>query len=324
MPRRHHAGFAAAAALSLLLAVAAASNGPLEAAQGLFEEGKYSEALRTLEAALKDAPQDARLHYWVARCHFELRNVDAAVLAAERAVELDAENSDYHLWLGHATGKKADRDRSPGLARRTKKAFQEAVRLNPASLPARRALVDYLSDAPWIVGGSDRDARKQIEAIAALDAVEAHLAWADYWKNNDEPERAEPELRRVLELKHARIEPYLEAARFYEKQGEAAQIEVAVDAASTVNSQDRRLGYYRAVAWTLAGKRLPEAEGLLDDYLKTPERSGSPSHAGTHEWLGRVCERMGRTREAIEHYRQALAKDPNRKYAREALKRLGK
>ena len=42
----------------------------------------------------------------------------------------------------------------------------------------RRALAEFYAEAPWIVGGSEDGAKQQVDAIAAMDPVQGHLARA--------------------------------------------------------------------------------------------------------------------------------------------------
>jgi hypothetical protein len=86
---------------------------------------------------------------------------------------------------------------------------------------------------------------------------------------------------------------------------------------------DVRLTYYRGVALVLANGNLTEAERNLRVYLATaPRRSDWPSHAGVHTWLGRLHERRGELRAALDEYQSALVLEPESKHAREALRRL--
>ena len=309
-------------ALFLLLAPRAAANDPLQSAQQQFEQGEFAAAVKTLEAALAQKPQDAALHYWLGRAYYELRDMDRAFQHAERAVQLDAQNSDYHLWYGHVCGRKARRESSLGLARRTKREFEAAVRLNAASIPARRALIDYLSSAPWIAGGDDGEARRQADSLAVVDAVEGRLAWADYWINNDEPTRATSELLKVLELKPARIEPFIDVMRFFSEREDAAQLQKSVAAAENVNAAEPRLLYYRGVLWILQGTRRADAEQSLQKYVSsvTP-RTGDPPHVLARLWLGRLYENQKRCDDAANQYREVLKVDSKNREARDGLKR---
>lgn len=313
--------------LSGLLLVAAPfqSNASLQAAQLQFDAGKYTEAVKTLQAALAQAPQEAPLHHWLTRCYYELGDFDNAISSAERAVKIDPKNSDYHWWLGRAYGGKAEKSHSFFLARKVKREFDEAVRLNPANIKARRDLLEFYIEAPWIVGGDKDKARQQAEAILAMDAVEGHLALAEYWLGEKKPEQAEAEYVHVLDLKPNRAEPYFEVADFYQRRKQAARVEQAVEAAAHVNPSDPRLAYYRGLARVLAGDRLPEAEQFLKSYLKeVPQRSDFPSHASAREWLGQLYERLGKRKEAADQYRAALQLDPDRDTARSGLRRVAK
>lgn len=312
--------------LSGLLMVAAPfqSDAALQAARLQFEAGKYTDALNTLQAALVQAPQDARLLHWLTRCYYELGDFDNAASSAERAVKIDPQNSDYHWWLGRACGGKAEKSHSFFLARKVKREFEEAVRLNPANIKARRDLLEFYIEAPWIVGGDKDKARQQAEAILALDAVEGHLALAAYWLEEKKPEQAEAEYIHALDLKPKRAEPYFEVADFYQKRKQAARMEQAVEAAAHVNPSDPRLACYRGVARVLAGDRLTEAEQLLKSYLAVPPRSDFPSHASALAWLGQLYERLGKRKEAADQYRAALQLDPDHDGARAGLRRVTK
>lgn len=298
----------------------------LQAAQRQFNAGNYSSAITTLQSVVAQNPETAEIYYWLGRNYYELRDYDNAVTQAEKSVQLDAKNSQYHLWLGRAYGGKADRERSFSIAKKVKKEFQEAVRLNPSNIEARRDLEQYNIDAPWIVGGNKDEAKAQVEAIAALDPVEGHLARAVlYMELMKKPELAESEYREVLKAAPKRLEPYIEVAAFFVRQNKPADVDVAVQDAAKVAPNDPRLGFYRGVWRVLARTELPRAEEYLKSYLaSTPDRSDRPSHASAREWLGKLYEDEGKRAEAAEQYRAALQLDPGRKEARARLQQLEK
>lgn len=305
-----------------------ATEGPLEVARSHFDAGKYEQGAATLRVTLGQSAQSAPLHHWLARCYFELRDFDHAVASAARSVELDPKNSDYHLWLGRAYGRKAENAgwfSAMSLAKKARREFEEAVRLNPASFQAQHDLIEFYLRAPGIVGGGDDKARQRAEALAALDAGESHLALGKFWAEKKNSQQAEAEYRKVLKARPKRIEAYLEVAEFYQGRKDAARMEEAVEAAARVDASDRRLFYFRGVAEVLAGKRLDEAERSLKSYLGTvPQRSDFPSHGSAHEWLGGLYEQQGKRGAAAEQYRAALALEPRSKSAHEALRRVQK
>jgi tetratricopeptide (TPR) repeat protein len=312
----------------IAVACLAAGNSPLAEARRQYDAGEYQQCAATLRAALERNARDAELYHWLSRCYFELQNHDHAVSSAERAVQLDPKNSVYHDWLGRAYGRKAEHAilfSAFSLARKTRREFEEAVRLNPSNLAAQRDLIEFYFRAPGIVGGGDDKARRQIELLAGHDPIEGHLARAEFWLDKKKPDLAEEEYRQVLEAQPKRVEPYLEIADFYLKRSYAAGMERALEAAASVDASDRRLAFYRGVAKVLPGTDLAEAERLLKSYVATvPPRSDLPSHGSARQWLGRLYEREGKCAEAAEQYRQALKIEPRMKSLQEDLRHVCK
>jgi cytochrome c-type biogenesis protein CcmH/NrfG len=297
----------------------------IQTAQHQFNSGNYTAAIKTLQAAGTQNPNNAEVQYWLERCYYELRDYDNAVVAGEKAVELDPKNSLYHQWLGTIYGGKADRDRSFSDARKVKKEFEEAVRLDPSNVQARRDLEQYLMEAPWVVGGNKDEARNQVTAIEGIDPIRGHLARAEFYLESKKPELAEKEYREVLAAKPKQIDPYLDVITFFIHENKPADLEAAIQAAAQVAPNDPRLNYARGVLGVLSGKDLSRAEEYLKSYLaSTPDRSDWPSHASAREWLGRLYEAQGKRAEAAEQYRAALQLDPKRKEAKARLEKLEK
>jgi tetratricopeptide (TPR) repeat protein len=302
------------------------SGGSLQAAQHEFDLGNYLSAIKALQSAVSQNPSSAEAYYWLARSYYEMHDFDNAITQGEKAVALDPKNSLYHQWLARAYGGKADRDRSFFLAKKVKKELEESVRLNPSNIEARADLEDFCTTAPWIVGGNKDEAREQVEAIAAIDPVAGHMARGDYdFQALKRPDLAETEFRQVLSAKPTRIEPYLEAIAFFQKQNDLPDMAAALSAASDVNAKDPRVSYFQAVYWTLTETEAGRAEEYLKSYIAgTPERSDWPPHAAAREWLGRLYESQGKRAEAAEQYRAALQLDPGRKEASARLRQLEK
>jgi tetratricopeptide (TPR) repeat protein len=304
--------------------VIADSNPDVTQARHQIELGNYSLAVTTLSNAVARNPNDAEAQFWMARAYYEMKDFNNAATHAERATQIEPKNSLYHQWLARAYGEQADREHSFSLARKVKKEFEEAVRLNPSNLQARRALEEFNIEAPWIVGGNKDAAREQADAIAAVDPVEGHLAHAAFYRGVlKKNELAENEYRLVLEAKVDRVEPYFEVADYYLELGRGAEMEAAIQAAEKVKPGDLRIGYYRAIEHILTGTQASAAEPLLKAYLaNTPDRSDWPSHASARDWLGRLYEQEGKRQQAAEQYRAALELEPGNKEAKAKLQKL--
>jgi tetratricopeptide (TPR) repeat protein len=296
----------------------------IQKAQRQFEASDFTASITTLQSVISQDPNSAEAHYWLGRAYYENRDYDNAAGQEEKAGSLDPKNSLYHQWLGRAYGGQADRERSFTLARKVKKEFEEAVRLDPSNIAARRDLEEFCLDAPWIVGGSKDEARAQMEAIATIDRIEGHLARAVLDKDQGKIDLEENEYRQVLSAKPSKIEPYLDAAEFFARQNKPPDLDATIQAAASVGPNDLRLEYYRGVLGVLSGGvASAKAEQYLKAYVaSTPNRSDWPPHAAAREWLGKLYEAQGKRAEAAEQYRAALQLDPGRKEARTRLDKL--
>ncbi len=287
-----------------------------------FEAGRYQDAV----AVLKDASTldtDPGALFWLGRAEFELHEYPAAIQALERSIALAPDDSEAHRWLGRAYGEEADRRRSWSLARKVRQHFETAVRLAARSVAAHRDLLQFYLDAPWVLGGTDDNARRQVTEITQLDPIAGRLARATYASHHGNVSGAAAEYRAVIAAQPATAAAYFEAADFFEGQRDPDGLRVAIDGAATVAHDDRRLSYYRAALDIMSGDDLSRAGSLMHTYLAAPACSEWPSFASAHQWLGLWHERQGRVADAVAEYRAALALDPGRKSAIASLKRLG-
>lgn len=284
---------------------------------------KYAQAQSVLIRRVSEDPSDAQATLWLARSYLNTNNYDQAVIYAQRAVQLSSDCSEAHFWLARAYALKAGRDRSFWLARKSRIEYQTAVQLDPGNLAARRDLMEFYLQAPWILGGSKDKAWAQVEAIASRNPLQGDLARAIYWRDLNKPLLAAKEFHKVLDAKPQQAGPYFQVADFYEAQQKPEEIEVAMRDVSLIAPDDPRVNYYSAVADVMKGRNLGKAERDLRVYLdETPPRNDFPPHASAHDWLGRICEIKGNKGQAIEQFKSALSLSPDNRTAQQALKRL--
>src|SRR6266508_2469690 len=165
--------------LSLFAGSSRAAGSKSEEGIQLFEARKFDEARASLEAAVREDPQDARAASYLGRVYLAVGNSDRAVEWMGRSVALEPTNAEYHLWLGRAYGNQAMQAsvlKQPALARKVRKEFEEASRLDPDNLEARFGLIEFYLRAPAILGGSPKKAGEQAEEIRRRDALEGYRA----------------------------------------------------------------------------------------------------------------------------------------------------
>jgi tetratricopeptide (TPR) repeat protein len=263
----------------------------------------------------------------LAKSHFELREFYAAIKNAERAVALAPDNSIYHEWLGRALGEKADRSgwlSALSLAKKARQEFERAVELDRQNFSAAQALIVFDCAAPGIAGGGEDKARREIEQLASLNAAEGHYAAGNCRRQKKDFAMADAEFDKALSgAKSAEL--IFDIGDYAAKRGQAERLGVVIDAGQKTAPADARIKFYRAARLIVKNERPEEAESLLREYLKiAPARTGYPSPAAVHAWLGRALEAEGKPDAATREYKTALQLDAKNKIAQDALKKTGK
>ena len=295
-------------------------------AQRDFNAGRYHKAVDALTVATAKSPDDAPLQFLLGQCYYELREFTRAVSSFERSVQLFPNQSEYHDWLGKAYGRRAEETillSAMSWARKTHREFEVAVHLDPSNFQAQRDLIRYEMYAPSIVGGGDDRALKHIEDLEKIDALQGQLARGEFFATKKRFPEADTVFAKVLESNTDRVGVYFEAADYYRDRQNPAKMGEAIAAAEQIDSEDRRLKFYRGVLLVLNKKNPAEAESMLKSYIATvPDNSDLPSHAFALEWLGKLHEAQGKFSEAAEDYRAALSLDPHNKVVEDAWKRM--
>jgi len=298
----------------------------LEAGRLAFEASDYVKAIQTLQATAAREPQNGDVQLLLAKSYLELQQNDPAIKSAEKAVAIDPQNSVYHEWLGRAYGEKADHAgwfSAISLAKKTRKEFETAVRLDARNYSARQVLIEFDCSAPGLVGGGEEKALPQIKQLAAMDAAEGHFAAGNCRRQKKDFAVAEEEFTKALESNPKSAELIYDIGDYAVKRSQPERLLAVADAGEQIAPADPRGKFYRGVALVLEKENPGEAERLLREYLKTaPMRTGYPRPAAAHAWLGRLFEEQNKMEEAANEFESALKLDPKNKMAQEALKRL--
>lgn len=96
----------------------------------------------------------------------------AAAELLERAANSDRRDSEYRHWLGKAYGRMAEEAswfEALSLAKKTRKALEQAVSLDPENTAAISDLISFYHDAPTFLGGGEDKARALEQRLAGLE-----------------------------------------------------------------------------------------------------------------------------------------------------------
>lgn len=315
----------AAIAATLLVPWVLAGQDSDTSAIHLFESGKYREAKSVLEPTLKTNTRDAAAAFYLGRIALEENRSDRAVEYFQTATSLDPKSSVYFLWLGRALGRETRQAsvlRRPGLARRTKVAWERAVALDPDNLDARSDLIQYYLQAPGILGGSTARALEQAEAIRERNALRGSLELGAIYERDGRLDDAE---KAYLGAARERSDRHVGAYRlgvFYQNTGAYDKAFELFESMLEANPMEYGALFQIGKTGAMSGERLDRAADALEAYLRTTPGRNDPSLAAAHWRLGMVHEKRRDRRRAKAEYETAVRLDPTFRPATESLRKL--
>ena len=107
--------------------------------------------------------------------------------------EEDPQNYDYQFMLGGIAGTLASevsQVKSLPYVRAMKTAFEQAARIAPDSLTIQLVLLELYSELPWVLGGSNKKAKKALNAVQSLSTIEGFLAAGYYYRTTKKNKEA--------------------------------------------------------------------------------------------------------------------------------------
>lgn len=293
----------------------------------LFEENKLSEARTFFESFTKANTGDASAFFYLGRIYFNQNDYDKALKSLEQAIQINDSESDYHLWLGHTYGSKAQKASLFGkmqLAKNSKAAYERAVEIDPSNVQARDGLMGYLLQAPGIAGGSVDKAIEQAEEIKKLDRMRGHMAFVRIYGHEKKYDLQAKELLAAIETDPENIELKYQLGYNYVNQEKYEEAFTHFEKMIAVNLQDMNAYYQIGRTAAISGQNLDRGIECLQYYLNHDPTEGTPSHAAAHWRLGIVYEHKQDIDAAVEEYETALKLEPEYKSAKDALTRLKK
>src|SRR5262245_7855536 len=274
-------------------------------AEALMEADHWKRARALVEARLAANPNDAEAVWWMARIKLAYADLDGALPLAEKAVALDGANALYRGILAQVYGRMAQRAsvfRQIVLARRCKKELDLAMQLNPSQVHLLLGYMEYLWEAPGIVGGDRRKAREIPERIGRIDAARGYLAAAQLARWERDRSKLED-----LYLKAAAADPRCYEARtflagLYLERNPVKFDLVEKYARAALGIDAGRVGAYNLLAAGYAlQERWSEMEGMLAQAEKNVPDNLSPNYMVGNALLGGGKE-LARAEAAFRKY----------------------
>lgn len=311
--------FAAALLAAAAMVSASAQASKPQPAQALaqanlaLQAGEADKALALLNSLPPSGPGLAEAHNLQCRVRLTLEQWEAAARECQQAVNLDAQNSGNHLWLGRALGEKADRASflsAYSLAKRVRAEFEEAVRLNPRNAEALADLGEFYYNAPGVVGGGADKANAVAAQLDKLDAARAHELRAGIAEQEKDYGTAEREFKQAIASGAHSAFQWMALANFYRKRERWAEMDSAVHRGIGAVERDKHAAvalYDGASVLAKANREPALAAKMLQDYLAGPVKTEEAPAFVAHTRLARLMEQLGDAAGAQREQAAALA-----------------
>lgn len=289
----------------------------LTQANAALQAGEADKALALLDSVvtLGAASSDslAEGHNLICRVRLTLEEWQSAATECEQATRLDAQNSDFHLWLGRALGGKAERASfltAYSLAKRTRAEFEESVRLNPRNADALADLGDFYRQAPGVVGGGTDKATEIATQLEKVDAARAHQLRGLIAEQQKDYVAAEREFKLAIAADAHPALSWTNLASFYARRKRFAEMESAVHSAAGAALHDKQaaVSLYDGAGLLIESGRNPTlAASLLEDYLASSSKTEEAPAFIAHIRLARLRIKLGDPAAADRERSAALA-----------------
>jgi tetratricopeptide (TPR) repeat protein len=270
------------------------------------------------------AEAEAKAAFDRGRAAHNAGNTDEAVSCFERAVALESTSALYHLWLGHAYSRQlstASFLRKPFIGRRSGDEYNTAVKLDPTSIDAAEARLDFFLNAPGIVGGGVDKARAEAARLATLDAYRGGIATAriaEHEKQSPEAERLYRSLMVQYPDRTAAVDALVTLLQNAKRFDEAFKI--VDDRLARLPDETASLYNFGRLS-AVSGQQLTRGEAAMRRFL-TLTTADPVRQSNAHYRLGMIKERMGDAHAAAAEYQAAIDLYPRHEPAAAALKRL--
>jgi tetratricopeptide (TPR) repeat protein len=296
----------------------------LDSPADLLAHGRVDDAISALNAKISSAPNNSQAYGLLCRAYYSLSQWDRAISACEKAIALDQNSAEFHLWLGRTYGEKADAGNflsAAGLAKKSRAELEKSVGLDPFSAEAHTDLAEFYLEAPGIVGGGKDKARAQADLLMKLSPTHAHWVKGRLAEKDKDGVTAEKEYRAMIDASHGSTWSWLSLGLYYKHNNRLDPMEEALTHVPSAPIDRPESLVDAASTLYKTGRNLPLATQLVKRYLQEKANEHAPIFKA-HYLLGNILEKQGDKTGAATEYRASLALAKGYGPAQEALKRV--
>lgn len=315
---------------ALLTAITLAASTTLSAQPALVDQArKLVDAERYAEAQQILKPMggtDAAAAFLLGKIALIQNDAPAAIDWLEKSVALNPRSSESYEWLGKSYGTQAQRAsklRLPGLAKKTKNAWEKAIALDPNNLEAKEDMITYYLQAPGFLGGSKEKAKAMAVDIRSRNAYRGGLVLAQVCGVIKDQACIEREFTGLVARYPDSTSVHSALAAHYTNAKQYDKAFAVIDARLKLKPAEAAVLYALGRTASISGQQLERGEQALKAYIAAPLPKG-PAVANAHYRLGLIAEKRGDRVAARNEYQQALALNPKLEDAKKALSALGR
>jgi tetratricopeptide (TPR) repeat protein len=308
---------AVAAALFLLgtsvCAVSQIAGADLAEANAALQAGEADKAMALLNPVLDQFPNDAEAHNLACRVWLSQGQFDNGIAECQRAVNLNEDRSEFHLWLGRALGDKADQASflsAYSLAKRLRAEFESAIRLDAKNAEALASLGEFDCSAPGVVGGGLDKAEAIADKLEKVEAARAHELRAQIAEQRKDYETAEREYKQAIAAGTHPAYQWMALASFLRRRQRGDEMVTAVRSGVNAARRDAHAAvalYNGASTLQRANRELQLAAKMLEDYLASPNKTEEAPAFIAWSRLAQIKQQLGDPEAANRSLAAAMA-----------------
>ncbi|MFZ0301773.1 MAG: hypothetical protein WAL75_03770 [Terracidiphilus sp.] len=277
---------------------------PLAEINADLQAGEADKALALIGSLPQGGSNIAQAKFLECRVRYALRQFDAAAGACGRAVQLDGQNSSYHMWYGRALGERASNASflsAFSLGKQVHQQFETAVELDPHNAEALSDLGSFDVEAPGIVGGGLDKAEQIAAQLEKIDQARAHQLRAEIASNRKDYATAEKELKAAVAVGAHPALQLTVLANFYRHRQRWNEMEAAVRGAQSTAARDRAssVALYDGAGVLIEARRDSAlAAKMLEDYLAGNSKTDEAPAFVAYGRLALLEQQLGNSTEA--------------------------